>query len=86
MTRMPDQEKRPLPTSRQKFATQVEPETLAKVRKIAAQEGRQIQALVDEALRDLIDKRNQGRPRPHVMEAYLESRDKYGELYKKLAK
>lgn len=72
--------------TRQKFATQVSTETLAEVRKIAANEGRQLQALVDEALADLVEKKKQAHPRPHVMAAYLGSLDKYDELYKKLAK
>ena len=71
--------------SRQKFATQVNTETLARVREIAAREGRQIQVLVDEALADLVEKRQQGRARPHVMAAYLKSRETYDTLYKKLA-
>ncbi len=71
---------------REKFATQVNSEILSTVRTIAQKEGRQIQALVDEALADLIEKRKNARPRPHVMAAYLASHEKYGELYKKLAK
>jgi hypothetical protein len=71
---------------REKFATQVNSEILSTVRTIAQQEGRQLQALVDEALADLIEKRKNTRPRPHVMAAYLASHEKYGELYKKLAK
>jgi dihydroxyacetone kinase len=71
---------------REKFATQVDPELLAKVRSLAQQEGRQLQALVEEALADLIDKRKQGRPRSHVMVAYQGSHEKYAELYKKLAR
>lgn len=72
--------------AREKFATQVNSEILSTIREIAQQEGRQLQALMDEALADLIEKRRQARPRPHVMAAYLTSHDKYGELYKKLAK
>ena len=71
--------------TREKFATQVNAEILASIRAIAAKEGRQLQALMDEALADLIEKRKQASPRPHVMAAYLSSHDKYGELYKKLA-
>ena len=71
---------------REKFATQVNTEILSAIRAIAEQEGRQLQALMDEALADLIEKRKQARPRPHVMAAYLASHDQYGELYKKLAK
>jgi len=71
---------------REKFATQVNSEVLATVRALAEKEGRQLQALVDEALTDLIEKRKNARPRAHVMGAYLASHDKYAELYKKLAK
>ena len=71
---------------REKFATQVNSEILSSVRALAQEEGRQIQALVDEALADLIEKRKNARPRRHVMAAYLASHEKYGELYKKLAK
>ena len=55
--------------AREKFATQVNSEILAAVRDLAQSEGRQIQALVDEALADLIEKRKQERPRAHVMAA-----------------
>jgi hypothetical protein len=71
---------------REKFATQVNPEILASVRAIARNEGRQLQAIVDEALADLIEKRKNTRPRAHVMAAYLASHEKYAELYKQLAK
>jgi hypothetical protein len=71
---------------REKFATQVNSEILASVRVLAQSEGRQIQALVDEALADLIEKRKSGRPRAHVIAAYQASHDKYSELYKQLAK
>ncbi|MGD9743939.1 MAG: hypothetical protein AB7F08_01840 [Dongiaceae bacterium] len=71
--------------TREKFATQVDAEILSAVRGIAQTEGRQIQALVDEALADLIEKRKQGRPRDHVMAAYRASHDKFAPLYKKLA-
>lgn len=71
--------------TRVKFATQVNPEVLAEVRALAEREGRQLQALVDEALADLIEKRRHARPRARVMGAYLASHEKYGELYQKLA-
>ena len=72
--------------ARVKFTTQVNSEILSSIRAIAEQEGRQLQALVEEALAGLIEKRKQARPRPQVMSPYLASHDKYGELYKKLAK
>ena len=71
---------------REKFATQVDSQILSSLRSMAAAEGRQIQALVDEALADLVEKRKQARPRNHVMQAYLGSHEKYSELDKKLAK
>jgi hypothetical protein len=71
---------------REKFATQVNSEILSALRILAQTEGRQLQALVDEALADLLEKRKNSRPRPHVIAAYLASHEKYGELYKKLAK
>lgn len=70
---------------REKFATQVSSEILATVRNLAQSEGRQLQALVDEALADLIEKRKQGRPRAAVIAAYQASHHKFGPLYKKLA-
>jgi hypothetical protein len=73
-------------TSKEKFATQVTSDILAEVRALAHSEGRQLQALVDEALTDLIEKRSNTRPRAHVMSAYNASHEKYAELYRKLAK
>jgi hypothetical protein len=70
---------------REKFATQVNSEILAALRSLAKAEGRQLQALVDEALADLLEKRRLGRQRPHVMAAYQASHEKFGPLYKKLA-
>jgi hypothetical protein len=74
-----------LSQTREKFATQVNSEILSEVRSLAEKEGRQLQALMDEALADLIEKHKNARPRPHVMGAYLASHERYGPLYKKLA-
>jgi hypothetical protein len=71
---------------KEKFATQVTSEILAEVRAIAHSEGRQLQAVVDEALADLIEKRRNTRPRAHVMSAYHSSHEEYAELYRRLAK
>ncbi len=70
---------------KEKFATQVSCDVLSAVRSLAEKEGRQLQALVDEALKDLIEKRRTDKPRPHVMAAYLASHEPFGALYKKLA-
>ena len=71
--------------TREKFATQVNSEILVALRILSAAEGRQLQALVDEALADLLEKRKKTTPRAHVMNAYLASHEKYSPLYKKLA-
>ena len=70
---------------REKFATQVDSSILSAVRTLAQSEGRQLQALVEEALADLIEKHKNAKPRSHVMGAYLASHDKYASVYKKLA-
>ena len=72
--------------TREKFATQVNSKILRDVRALADEEGRQLQALVDEALADLIEKHKNAKPRAHVIGAYLASHEKYGPLYKKLAR
>lgn len=53
---------------------------------MAQQEGRQLQALVEEAPADLLEKRDNTRPRAHVMAAYQGSHEKYAALYQKLAR
>lgn len=71
--------------AREKFATQVNSEILSAVRKLAQSEGRQLQALMDQALTDLIEKRKQARPRAHVVAAYQATHEKFAPLFKKLA-
>jgi hypothetical protein len=71
--------------TREKFATQVNSEILTAVRALSVAEGRQLQALVEEAFTDLLEKRKKANPRAHVMGAYFASHEKYGPLYKKLA-
>ncbi len=70
---------------REKFATQINSEILVAVRMLAEKEGRQIQALMDEALADLLEKRKRAAPRSHVMAAYAASHAPYAPVYKKLA-
>ena len=71
--------------SREKLETQVSPEILSAVKVIAQDEGRDLPALIDEALADLIEKKTQGRPRSSVMAAYETSHETFAPLYKKLA-
>jgi hypothetical protein len=75
-----------MPSAREKFSTQVKPETLQAVREIARSEGRQLQAIVDEALADVVVKHRHGKgPRPYVIAAYRSSHTPLGALYRKLA-
>ena len=71
--------------TREKFATQVDTKVLASVRALAQKEGRQLQALVDEALADLLEKRKGAKPRANVMAVYQASHEAYAPLYRKLA-
>ena len=75
-------------TRREKFATQVDSALLESVRNLAKAEGRQIQAVVEDALREHLDakKSTKGRGREHVMAAYLESTERFSGLYEQLAK
>lgn len=72
-------------TAREKFATQVDSALLDSVRKLAKSEGRQIQAVVEEALRAHVAAKNGTSGREHVMAAYLQSTERFSGLYKKLA-
>ena len=67
------------------LAAQVDSELLIAVQTLAQREGRQFEALVEEALTDLIEKHKLPEPRPHVTASYLAGHEKYGSVYKKLA-
>lgn len=73
-------------TKKVKFATQADPEILAVLRKMAGDEGRQLQALVDEALREYVERKCGASPRKHVMQALQASVTEYDKLYKDLSK
>ena len=73
---------------REKFATQVDSSLLESLRSLAKAEGRQIQSVVEDALREHLDAKKgpKNRGREHVMAAYLESTERFSGLYEKLAK
>jgi metal-responsive CopG/Arc/MetJ family transcriptional regulator len=71
---------------REKFATQVDKDLLAEIRRIAKDEGRQLQSVVEDALRAHVEERNRAKPRRHVIDAYRSSLPRFGALYEKLAK
>jgi len=72
--------------ARRRFTTQVDSVLLDELRALARDEGRQIQALVDEAIAALLEQRRQGTARPHVMAAYRRSHARFAALYEKLVK
>ncbi len=71
---------------REKFSSQASPEVLSALRQIAESQGRQFQAVLDEALRDYIDRQLKGRPRRHVLSAFAASLEEFDSLYSELAK
>jgi len=73
-------------TTLEKFSSQAAPEVLTALRQIAHTQGRQFQAVLDEALRDYIDRQGKQRPRRQVLEAFADSVQQFDELYRELAK
>ena len=71
---------------REKFSSQAAPDVLAALRHIAETQGRQFQAVLDDALRDYIDRQQKERPRRHVMTAFASSLEEFDSLYRDLAK
>jgi hypothetical protein len=70
----------------QKFSSQAAPEVLAEMRKIAESQGRQFQAVLDEAMRDYIERQQSQKTRRHVLAAFADSLSEFDELYAALAK
>jgi hypothetical protein len=71
---------------REKFSSQADPEVLAALRGMAEAEGRQFQAVLEDAMRDYIERRTKNRPRRHVLQALGDSLEDFDELYRELAK
>ena len=69
--------------TRQKFSSQAAPELLEGMREIARREGRQFQAVLEEAMAGYIEGKNQDDVRPEFMahfRASLERNRRLGEL------
>ncbi len=69
-----------------KYSSQAEPEVLDAMQDIADREGRQLQAVIGDAMREYIARRNQQAPRRNVLEAFQDSLRERDELYRALAK
>ena len=71
--------------ARQKFSSQVAPELLEGMREIARKEGRQFQAVLEEAMAGYIENKAGERVRPEVMALYRASVERHRRLYELLA-
>jgi predicted transcriptional regulator len=71
---------------REKFSSQAAPDVLAALRQLAESQGRQFQAVLDEALRDYLDRHQADKPRKHVMASFATSLEEFDNLYRELAK
>jgi hypothetical protein len=69
--------------AREKFSSQASPELLAGMREIARTEGRQFQAVLEDAMRSYLESKAQGKVRPEFMahfRASVERNRRLGEL------
>ena len=69
-----------------KFSSQLEPELLEAVKRQARREGRHLQSVLDEAVREWLDRRRTDAPRRHVMAALAQSILEFERLYRELSK
>jgi hypothetical protein len=74
------------PHSEDKFSYKVSPEVLAALHQLAASQGRQPQAILEDALREYLERQQRDRPRQHVLSAFASSMNEFDDLYKDLAK
>ncbi|MFV1961433.1 MAG: hypothetical protein ACC658_06320 [Acidimicrobiia bacterium] len=70
----------------QKFSSQAKPELLDEVRALAAAEGRQFQAVLDEALTEWVERKKGEGPRPEVIAQLKASIARHRKLYEDLAR
>ncbi|MFM9971127.1 MAG: hypothetical protein ACKVQK_22265 [Burkholderiales bacterium] len=73
-------------SARVKFASQANPKLLDELKNIAKAEGRQLQALIEEAFQDYVEKKRGGQMRPAVKAALERTLRERKWLYAQLAK
>jgi hypothetical protein len=69
-----------------KYSSQADPDVLKAMQTIADREGRQLQAVIGDAMREYLARKQQQSPRRNVLEAFHKSLKERDELYRKLAK
>jgi len=70
---------------REKFSSQASPDLLAEMRRVARDEGRHFQSVLEDAMRVYLESREQQKVRPEVMAHYRASVEKNRRLYELLA-
>jgi hypothetical protein len=73
-------------SSKVKYSSQASPEILSAMREIARGEGRQLQAVMEEAMEEYIVNRSRQTPRPEVMAHFRASVERNRRLYDLLAR
>ena len=71
---------------RKKFSSRASPDVLAELRELALAQGRQFQAVLDDAMREYLERQNKTRHRQHVMASFASSLEEFESLYSDLAK
>ena len=72
-------------TTRQKFSSQADPDLLAGMREAARKEGRQFQAVMEDAMRIYLESKAQASVRPEFMAHLRDSIERNRRLYELLA-
>jgi hypothetical protein len=72
-------------STRVKFASQADPNVLADVKALAREEGRQFQAVVEEALKEWVERKRSDQPRLEVVAHLKATIERNRELYRRLA-
>jgi len=68
-----------------KLVIWTDPQLLSALRAMSQTEGCQLQVLIDEALRDYVERKQGNSPRCHVMSALDDSLIEHDDLFRKLA-
>ena len=74
------------PLTHDKLSFNVPPELLGALNQLATSQGRQLQAILDDALREYLERQQRDQPRQHVMSEFSSSLNEFDDLYKDLAK
>ena len=71
--------------AREKFSSQASPDLLAEMRRVARDEGRHFQSVLEDAMREYLDNRESQQVRPDVVAHYRASVEKNRRLAELLA-